>query len=318
MIPHRWTEKETRVVRREYKGTAASAEAIAAKLGLRPRQVKSKIQTLGIRRGSRLWTERELQYLSDNYGVKPDTEICLYLRRTRYAIILRAKRMKINRKMNGFTASELARVLGLACSKTITDTWMPNGLIEGCKSPTLAGRNLMWFFTDEQIEACLRRRPWLVNLKKVESYNNFRRVVQDEWNRDPWYTAVAAGPKLGVCSDVLKRYIGQGWLKGEKMPGPGRTQWVIRQSAIDEFLKNDRRRELATEHMLAGRRRRAFECGRGVVAGRLWEMRCPLCGKIQTLLADYKTSGTDVSLWYREHNDECPHGKVLDMRRMRG
>lgn len=235
---HKWTEAEKDVVRQEYAGNTASAQAIADKLGLRVQQVKGQIQALGIREGSRPWTEDELEYLADSWGRKPDEEICRHLRRTRAACILAVKRkMNVNRKTNIMTARELARVFGIPCSKTITVTWVEKGFIAPHRSPNHCGVNKMWDFLEADVKDCLRARPWLVDMAKMEDHTIYRKIVQQEWDRDPWYRPDQVAKMTRLPLSNLLKQLNRGHIKSDKKPGAAWSgEWIVRRSAINEFL----------------------------------------------------------------------------------
>jgi hypothetical protein len=99
----------------------------------------------------------------------------------------------------------------------------------------------MWNFLPEDIEACLRKRPWLANLEKMEN-TCLRDIVQAERDRDQWYTADEAQVFFGLHdhprAGALLRYIRRGLVKAKRQPGAGGLgEYVIRKSAIDRALK---------------------------------------------------------------------------------
>lgn len=235
-LTNRWPDVDKDVVRTEYDGTRASVEAIAAKLHRTPVAVKGQVQHLKLAKiEHRNWTSEDLEYLADTYGLIPDADICEHLHRSLNGIAETAKRrLQINRKTNSYTARDVAKALGLSDSKIITETWMSKGFIKGRKSPTRCGRNLMWHFDKEDIVACLKERPWLVDRQKLQ--NGFRQVVEAEWKRNPWYNTEQAGRLLGHHPHTLVKYLNQGLLAGVKKPSMcWQGEWVIRYSAIRSF-----------------------------------------------------------------------------------
>jgi len=117
-------------------------------------------------------------------------------------------------------------------------------------------------FEYEDIEECIRQRPWLVEpMSMPESY--FRTIAREEWVKDPWYNCKEASAFFGQTdpqTNALKRYIRRGWLPAERRPGAGGLgEYVIRKSSIDDFLKHDPRPELYHTHRSeAAIRRRAL------------------------------------------------------------
>jgi len=190
------------------------------------------------------WSDEELAFLNDNIGLLSDEQLCRHFKRTPNAIKLAAKRRLngVNHKTNFYTGRDLARLFGIACSKTIV-AWHSKGFLKGKRSPVHCGKTLMWGFLYEDIVECLRRRPWLVSIKRIER-SFFRTIVLEEWDKNPWYTCDQAAPLFGLKDDnAVKRYLRRGWLPAERKPSGGTWQWVIRKKDIDLFLENDPRPE---------------------------------------------------------------------------
>lgn len=238
---HRWTEAEKDVVRKGYDGTKSSIEAMAAQLNMTFNAVKSQVQTLDLfkRKKEPDWTEDELEYLGTHYGLVPDEQICNHLGRSQNGIVLAAKRyLHINRKMNFLTGHELARVFGIPCSKTITQTWVRKGFIKGRKSPTHCGKTKMWCFTEDDALKCLKARPWLVDLRRMEDHNSYRQIIEAEWKRDPWYQPVQAARMLGMPYSRIMKELKRGRIEADKKPGASWAgEWIIRRSGIQAYLE---------------------------------------------------------------------------------
>jgi hypothetical protein len=225
------------MVRAGYNGTSGSVEALAAKLHRTPCSIKGQVQELKLgKKKVPNWSADDLQYLRKHYGLLPDEEICSHLHRTRNGIVIAAKRhLHINRKRNAYTARAMARVLGVADSKTITETWMSKGYIVGRKSPTHSGMHLMWRFDRKDIDECLKARPWLVDIEKVK-VRHFRKIILAEFTRDPWYSTAQAAPFLGVHPHTLVKYLNQGLIAAVKKPSMcWQGEWILRRSAIDKY-----------------------------------------------------------------------------------
>ncbi len=187
-------------------------------------------------RSYRHWTPEELEYLSNHYGLMSDTVLAHHFHRSEIAILLAArKKLGQRKKDNFYTAAELTRLLGLSCAKQIVG-WLEQGWLKGEKAPIRQGQYFLWLITYENIVGCLRKHPWLVNLKRMErSY--FRSVVIEEWERDPWYTCAQVAPLLSVKAlHAVYRYIYLGWLPAERKSGGHWGAWIIRRSAVQAFL----------------------------------------------------------------------------------
>ena len=314
-----WTADEDALLRSRYDGTSASKDALAATLGRTRFSVTGRISVLHLAKVShRDWTAEELDWLHDHWGVLPDETICEHLGRTKAACILAVRRhLHIRRKMSFYSAYELMRILGLKESKTITRTWLRKGFIKGQHSHVPCGNNRMWFFTEANVEDCLRRRPWLVDLERLEDHNHFCSIVRAEYERDPWYTVEQAAPLLGVRSaNAVHRCITGGLLKAEKKPGgPWQGVWIIRKSAIDAMLADDVRPGLKKQRMVATRKENNYDKGVASLAARLWVMRCPRCRQTVRILSGVRATNAQVGSWFlATYAGECNHGAETMMK----
>lgn len=119
---------------------------------------------------------------------------------------------------------------------------MNRGFIKGTRAPFSYGLNRVWSFEYEAIIECIRKRPWLAHIKRMEQ-SYFRTVALEEYQSNPWYTCGEAAPLLGLVDhNAVQRYIKRGWLRADRKPGAGGLgQYVIRQRDIDVFLLDDPR-----------------------------------------------------------------------------
>ena len=194
--------------------------------------------------------------VGSEYGLVSDRSICQHLERSPHAIrIIALRRLCSNRKMNFYTANELAKVLGISCAKTLI-SWVERRWLKARRSVIRAGNYRAWQFLDKNIEAFLHKRPWLFNPGNMPQHY-FRSIVREEYQKDPWYTCEQAAPFLGVKTDyAVQRYIRHGWLPAEKKPGgPWRGVWIIRRSSIEHFLANDPRPRHKYDMASASRKR---------------------------------------------------------------
>jgi hypothetical protein len=248
------------------------------------------------------WTPEEFQYISDHYGLLSNKTIARNLNRSVYGVLWAARKLRLRCLANFYSASELARVLGLADSqgrKVIT--WVEQGWLKARKGPTGGGRkgkgkllSRMWTFREVSIVKCLRRRPWLVDMATMPEHY-FRSVVKREWQRDPWYTISQLHSLLGSQKTIL-RYIHRGWLAAEKKPcgGPNGGVFVIRRSAIKAFLADDPRPGSKFKAMREGRRRLFLESNRATKLAMVWLLRCPSCGQEVEVSAPPQLCGPKV------------------------
>lgn len=263
------------------------------------------------------WAEEELQYLADRYGVVSDEVIMKKLGRSRRAIIIAARRKLggLRRKDNFYTARELAKILGICDAKTIV-WWRSKGWITGKRNSMRAGLSQVWHFSEGQVVRCLRRRPWLVDLQKMDEHY-FRSVVKKEWERDPWFTSDEVASLLGIKSgDTIRRYIHRGWLSAEKKPGgPHQGHWIFKKSAIDQFLSNDPRPDHERRAYSEARRKSILEAGRPSRIAVVWVIICPSCKEKVALTAPPHLKGPRVREVFLDLyvNGHCTHGAAANL-----
>lgn len=112
---HKWTEAEKEIVRRDYKGTNASAQKIADQLGVTFCAVKGQAQKLGVmRRKSPPWKAKEIKILKELVHHKSVGQIAKILHRSPNAVKVKAVRLKLNlRARDGwYTKAEVCEICG--------------------------------------------------------------------------------------------------------------------------------------------------------------------------------------------------------------
>ncbi len=115
-LKHRWTEEELEIVRRDYKGTNASSQAIASKLGVTLAAVKGKAAVMGIMQvKSPAWTEAEEETLAELITRYAPHFIAKKLHRSVNAVVVKSKRMGLSRRCRDgwFTKKEVCELLGV-------------------------------------------------------------------------------------------------------------------------------------------------------------------------------------------------------------
>jgi hypothetical protein len=228
---------------------------------------------------NRPWETSDLEYLNDNYGVTPDPVVCRHLKRSVNALkIISYRKLKINRKTNIYTARNVADLLGVSCSKTIT-AWMRKGWLKGEKTTIRCGGGLIWNFPYDNIEAFVRAHPWFFNRNKMEE-SYFRAIVKEEFDKDPWYTLPQACKFIGVSyiSSAMASYIKKKWLHPVKKPveGGNHWTWIFRKSDLDAFMANDPRR-YNIRRAIKSRQAKRLNEGKAVELYMVWKMKCPVC-----------------------------------------
>ncbi|HUV51634.1 MAG TPA: helix-turn-helix domain-containing protein [Dehalococcoidia bacterium] len=113
---HRWTEDETLIVRRDYKGDKASTQAIADGLGVSFYAVKGQVSKMGITFQDRqYWTKREEERLRELMPRYAPTRVAKIMHRCLNSVVLKSKRLGISRRTRygWFTKQEVCEILGV-------------------------------------------------------------------------------------------------------------------------------------------------------------------------------------------------------------
>jgi len=257
------------------------------------------------------WTDDELNVLGEKYGLVRDSTLARMLQRSPSAIhIVAVRKLHISHSTNFFTARGVAESLGIADSKTII-YWMKQGWILGTKSVVRAGKYARWRFLDQDIENCVKRRPWLCDVAKMPP--GYRCLVIDEYQRDPWYKDCHDVAGLLGIKDInaVHRYIRKGWLHADRKPGgPHQGRYLVRRSDVEAFLAADprpTRAESMSKNML-GRHRRV---GRPQRLSMRWLVSCPKCGHDVLVTAPPCKWGPEVIRLLAEEysqGETCTHG----------
>lgn len=264
-------------------------------------------------RSGRPWTKKDLDYLSDHYGTLPDDVLAQRLSRTENAIKVAVKRKfnELRRTGTFYTARMLSLLLGRKDSKAVA-LWIDHGWLKATKGPAGAGQTKMWNITEDDIVALLQQRPWVADMKLMEDHHYFSSIIRDEWKRDPWYSSTQVAPRLGVeTREAVLRYIHKGWLAAEKQPGgPEHRVWVIRESAIRAFLRNDPRKQYKSEISRAARIGANLRLGIPVKLSITWQVQCPSCGEQVRVTAPARMLGRQVkeSFLSSYTRGSCNHG----------
>ena len=111
---HKWTDEEREIVRRDYRGTIASADAIATHLGVTRFAVKGQAAKMGIlRQKSPRWKPNELKLLEEMVPRYSVGQIARKLRRSPNAVKVKAVRLKLRfRARDGwYTKQEVCEIV---------------------------------------------------------------------------------------------------------------------------------------------------------------------------------------------------------------
>lgn len=116
-IPHKWTQDQLEIIRRDYQGTVQSQRALALKLGVSRWQVHYALEGMGLnfRWNERYWTAKEDEYLMSHYESMTEKQMSKALKRSRNSIHVRCTRLKLNRRNRDgwYTMKEVCEILGV-------------------------------------------------------------------------------------------------------------------------------------------------------------------------------------------------------------
>ncbi|MBA7542468.1 hypothetical protein ES705_34789 [subsurface metagenome] len=270
-------------------------------------------------RAGKHWKPDELEYLADQYGLICDKTLAARLQRSESAIIkIASYKRVVARTGNFYTASALAKLLGIPCPRQVLG-WVKKGWLKGRPSAMSQGKKRLWRFSEGGVIECLRQRPWLVVVMPTRQWlisdysHHFFYIIRKEWEKDPWYTVEQAAPLFGFTKPAaVYRYIHRGWLPAEKKPCLGSRDgaWIIRRSAIEAFLTNDPRPEHKFIAASTAKKRFIVSSGEPSRLAILWVIKCPACGQEVTITASPQLRGPEIRKKFAEIyvNGNCTHG----------
>ena len=113
---HCWTDEERLIVRRDYKGDQASAQAIADGLGISFYAVKAQVQKMGISFQDRhYWSRKEDEQLEELMPRHCPGKVAKLMHRSINSVVLRAKRLGLSRRDRDgwYTKRDVCELLGV-------------------------------------------------------------------------------------------------------------------------------------------------------------------------------------------------------------
>ena len=183
------TPEEDAYIVKQYR--RRSLRKIAKALGRNWHSVQSRCQRLiklGLldphtRHVHRPWTSADDDLLREKWGLVTDAYLARKLKRTRYACIIRAKKLGINRKQWFFTQTEVARLFGVDDHKV--RAWIRDGHLVARGAPFKIGPHRCWMITAKDLETFFKFHhdkydPTRINRDEFPYWRN----LGDEWG-DP-------------------------------------------------------------------------------------------------------------------------------------
>jgi hypothetical protein len=215
-------------------------QAIGAALGRPENGVTSRWHLL--RRGLRkhAWSPVEDALIRDTAGWRTCESIAAELGRTPAAVSGRAAVLGIHwwrpdaRRINiGFTGTQIADLLGVACSKSVID-WIAKGYLPASRRAPRLGEHsykVAYRIMPDALRAFLRDYPWLYDRDRIKD-RGWAAWVARNVPREGWIGTREAAPLLFMTEAGVALAIRKGDLRAEKV-GPN---WVISESAIRAYV----------------------------------------------------------------------------------
>ena len=128
---HKWTDEEKEIVRRDYKGSHASAQKIADYLGVTRHGVRGQAANMGIlQQKSPDWTPAEIKRLEELIPHHSTGTIAKMLHRSKNAVKVKATRLKLKLRMRDgwYTKAEVMEISGVDHKKV--QSWINSGALK--------------------------------------------------------------------------------------------------------------------------------------------------------------------------------------------
>jgi hypothetical protein len=161
---------------------AALSRRYAAVVDRRMNLAKQGRLNFADRSYSRPWTQDEEDFLKENWGLMKEATIQKKLGRSNYACLIRAKRLGITRKMNIYTAKDVAEIFQVD-GKTPTE-WIDRGLLKAKHSHIRVGKNMMWQVDARAIERFILDHPEVYDRRRI-SHLYWRRLAEQAATAHP-------------------------------------------------------------------------------------------------------------------------------------
>jgi len=170
---HKWTDDDREIVRRDYKGTHASAREIGQRLGVSEFAVRGQVYAMGLAKitDRKSWNpeqDDQLRELLPRYAART---VAIMMHRSLNSVVLRAKRIGLHRRTHDgwFTKKEVSEILGMG------HHWVQRRIDSGILKATYHHGHrpsqygfAMWHITAEDLRAFIRRYPDELNGRNVD------------------------------------------------------------------------------------------------------------------------------------------------------
>lgn len=233
-----WTAQEDEQLRRLV-ATGLPHREIGRRIGGRSKQAVCMRLRL-LRRGlsKRPWRPEEDALLRDTAGYRTCADLARELGRTALAVNTRASELGVcwqkatpAYRHAGFTANEVAALLGVSCAKAVTG-WIEKGyLVASRRSPRLdPGPRLAYRVYPDALRDFLRDYPWLYDRARIRDRGWSAYVAT--LPREEYVGTCEAGRLLFMTTESVAQAIRRGYIRAEKIG----ANWAIPLSAIRAYV----------------------------------------------------------------------------------
>ena len=171
---HKWVDEERDIVRRDYRGTNASAAIIGAMLGVTLCAVRGQVANMGLSKKTdrKRWDDRQDGKLVELITQYAPATVAKMMHRGVNSVVLRAKRLGLSRRVRDgwYTKREVCEILG------VDHKWVQrridNGELKAAynnpdRKPQQGGM-AYWRIQEEDLRAYIRRYPQELNGHNVD------------------------------------------------------------------------------------------------------------------------------------------------------
>ena len=159
-------ERAESLLNRHYDSRTETITVLARTLGVPRHTVKRWAQVLGLARTKeRPWSDDEVRYLESHYHRLHILTMARHLKRSGTAVALKAKRLRIRKCGEGYTATGLAVALGVDSHKVIG--WSESGKLRAERRRT-DRENDPYLILDEDVRKFIMRHPLEIDMRKVD------------------------------------------------------------------------------------------------------------------------------------------------------
>lgn len=196
------------------------------------------------------WTPQEIAFLERWYGIWPDAKIAKRLGRTAVGVDVKAGRLGLRKRDNGYTARELGRLLGTD-STVISKQWIRRGLLKAHHGYR-QGPSPVHLIPHEEVERFIVEHGEWITAANVPADSPFRFLVESHrWYSLPDLAVLTGRTNLDLdihAGRIAARKRGTWWMvpsselsKIRALPDEARAEAVWRRDSRLRVRRNRRK-----------------------------------------------------------------------------